>query len=109
MMSYNSIEDIDKRIKEIDDERDHLLKQKNSLKQMAFPKRMAILLHTRCRSNHTDQCSWSYETKDGIHDWSGSSHQRYLEKAEKFISKCRQNGFISEGEIIKIFNLSKGL
>ena len=48
--------------------------------------KMAILLHNNlCHSNHTDMCSWYYEMKGVIHDWSSWTHKRYLEKANKLI------------------------
>lgn len=56
---------------------------------MTPEQRIAIRLHdTTCRWNHTDGCGWFYEFKDKQHDWSGSSHKSYLEKAFKLINRC---------------------
>lgn len=57
-------------------------------------KEIAIKLHRyTCKCNHTDGCSWFYEIKDGMHDWSGFEHKRYLNKvksnvelAEKYVN-----------------------
>ena len=50
--------------------------------------RMAILLHDNlCHSNHMDQCGWCHE-KNGIeHDWTRWTHKKYLEKADRLISR----------------------
>lgn len=67
-------------------ERDKLKREYKGL--LSENQRMAILLHENlCHSNHTDQCWWGYEM-DGIeHDWTGWTHKKYLEKADKLISK----------------------
>jgi len=45
---------------------------------------LAITLHgTQCHLAHEDQCSWYYERSNDAEKWDGSSHKRYLEKAEK--------------------------
>ncbi len=43
---------------------------------------LADLLHElMCRHNHTDGCGWYYEIQDGHHNWTGSEHKRYLDRA----------------------------
>lgn len=45
---------------------------------------LAIALHENfCRWDHNDGCSWFYEIKNGVRNWSAFTHERYLEKAVK--------------------------
>ena len=46
----------------------------------------------QCHWNHTDGCSWFYEIKNKVDDWSGSAHGTYLKKAQSLIHKCKQVG-----------------
>lgn len=66
---------------------------------------LAIKLHDKwCRWNHTDGCGWHYAIKDGVHDWSESSHQAYLRKAHIIMKRLENSpvtcdnilGFIDE-------------
>ena len=57
---------------------------KNILIESSKTHLLAIKLHDKlCRWNHTDGCAWYYFIKDGVHDWSESSHKAYLVKAHR--------------------------
>ena len=47
-------------------------------------KNLAIFKHDKeCHDSHTDRCGWLYEIKDGVHDWSRSSHSMWLDRAKR--------------------------
>ena len=47
---------------------------------------LAVFLHSKlCHYNHVEECGWSYEIKNGVHNWNGCDHKRYLEKAKKML------------------------
>ena len=47
---------------------------------------LAEFLHSNlCHYNHIEECGWSYEIKNGVHNWNGCEHKRYLEKAKKML------------------------
>ncbi|MBX9670489.1 MAG: hypothetical protein K2X93_23005 [Candidatus Obscuribacterales bacterium] len=50
----------------------------------------------RCRANHTDQCSWDYES-----DWEQSEHKTQLRYARKF---CEQQQLSAEQAFILLCN-----
>jgi len=63
--------------------------------------KLAEDLHdTMCTWNHIDGCGWWYE------DWSGSTHAKYLERAEK-IMKLLPN--TSTYDIIEVLKIAKEL
>lgn len=44
---------------------------------------LAIYLHeTFCPINHTDGCDWQYDVAEGVHNWNGHAHKRYLHEAK---------------------------
>lgn len=62
---------------------------------------LAVELHEKlCHWNHTDGCGWYYEIHNGIHDWTGSSHKRYLEKSIKMMAEG-----LDIDTVIKVVNL----
>ena len=76
---------------------------------LALPEdaRLAITLHSQfCNWNHTDGCSWHYEVRNGVHDWSGLGHAGYLVKGRKMLSFCQCNG-ISARDAIMILEIAK--
>jgi hypothetical protein len=89
--------DLDKEIRDAQIVLDNLLEKKRQLQKLRPEEQLAIRLHDNlCHWNHTDGCSWFYETK-GLghkHDWAGNSHRGYLEKAlylekvSKLLRRC---------------------
>lgn len=85
-------------IKRKEDEIDALINKKkeeilNLHKEQAYfdaltiYQRAAIILHNlTCTWNHTDGCSWSYEISKGIHQWEGSEHKIWLQRAKNLLS-----------------------
>ncbi len=61
------------------------LRSQQILEQQLSPaKQFAIALHSAtCNSDHTEQCDWFYSIKDGVHDWNGWAHRRYLDKGKR--------------------------
>lgn len=61
---------------------------------------LAEALHdTLCTLNHTDMCGWYYEQYNGVADWNGYAHGRYLVKADKLMKQLPD---IPAEEIIRI-------
>jgi hypothetical protein len=79
--------------------------QDAALAALAPDHRLAMTLHeTLCQWNHTDGCGWFYEMRDGIDDWAGDAHGRYLSKAHRLIKFC-DNHNIQPNTAIDLFNL----
>lgn len=58
--------------------------------------KLAIELHTAlCRWNHTDGCAWFYEVHQGVDDWTGQAHARWLSQAKK--ARGLLEGFSDDG------------
>lgn len=75
-----SISKIDQKIIELQNEIDKLEKTKSELKNLTPEQQIAEYLHEKtCRWNHTDGCSWHYET--GNNKWSCGVHSEYLKRA----------------------------
>lgn len=67
----------------------HIEKEQKILEALSPEERLAVRLHeSKCTWNHTDGCGWYYEIEKGVHDWNGSSHGTYLQKARKLIGTC---------------------
>lgn len=75
MDNSKKIKELQDKIKELEDEQ--------QLFDSKGPKyKLAELIHAKiCRWNHTDGCSWGYESWENI----GIARQRYLEKAESIL------------------------
>lgn len=72
-------------------------------------KELAKTLHGMlCQWNHTDGCSWYYETKAKQDDWTGYTHGVYLAKAQKLIGKCNEHN-IDPADAVEMFRLVKGI
>jgi hypothetical protein len=61
-----------------------------------------------CQWNHTDGCSWFYESKNKVADWSGHAHNQYLTKAQTLMLRCKKEGIEPE-TVVSMFKLVKGL
>lgn len=108
-MSLDNVENIseeiiklEKLITELHTKREFLLNDKVSNSPAG---RMAILLHKcTCHSNHTDQCGWYYEIDtNGVHDWNGSTHKYYWNKACLLI-----HAGYDYDQVDKFFSILKG-
>ena len=76
--------DIDRRISEIKEELKNLENEKKRLESLSEDKKLAEILHNKlCHSNHTDGCSWEYESWDK--STISSTRDYYLEKAKKLL------------------------
>lgn len=65
---------------------------------------LAIWLHGElCHHNHTDGCSWFYEVKGLIDDWTGFEHQKYLQKAD-YALRAANNDIEMVKDIVKAVN-----
>jgi hypothetical protein len=82
-------QEIAKRKKEIED----FERQVKILKEETPEQNLARELHSMlCTHNHTEGCSWFYETKQGMDDWTGYAHGEYLGKATRLDRWCYKNG-----------------
>lgn len=77
--------------------------------------RLAITLHKLlCRWNHTDGCSWEYESiakpagwvGPAATDWNGHAHSQYLAKARKVMACCKRDN-LSVDSAVKILNIAQ--
>lgn len=60
----------------------------NRRDEMNDDERLAEYLHSKsCHWDHTEGCSWHYETNSSKVDWTGYAHSRYLEKARRALGK----------------------
>ena len=72
------------KIKELQDKIKHLEDEQQLFDSKGPKYKLAELIHAKlCRWNHTDGCSWDYESWENI----GSARQRYLDKAELILIK----------------------
>jgi DNA-directed RNA polymerase subunit RPC12/RpoP len=98
--SMTRIQEIEKKIKDLNLELEGV-KTSDRLLNSGDPQAWAELLHSKkCRSNHTDGCSWEYESWDKP----GYAHQEYLTKAHKLLSEARVQG-IPPDVILKVYRL----
>jgi glutamate synthase domain-containing protein 3 len=80
-MDMKSLE-FDKKINELQVELENVQNEKMRFMRLNRTQRLAELLHEKlCSWNHTDGCSWHYESWDDI----GNARKRYLEKAENIL------------------------
>lgn len=76
------------KIKGLESEIERLKKEKLHLEMMFFDQQNALILHEKfCTRNHTGggECGWFYEIKGGVHNWEGSAHKDWLQKAHRLI------------------------
>jgi hypothetical protein len=66
---------------------------------------IAETLHSmRCRLNHTDGCSWYYETWDSSTPAGNSERARWLEKADTVIEAAEKRG-MKPSDLIEIMDM----
>lgn len=105
----SAIENIERKIAQTREELKTLEVQLKETKLQSPDKLLASELHgLTCNWNHTDGCGWFYEFNNKIDNWDGSEHGRYLQKAQKLISKCKEMN-IEPDQAISVFRLVKGL
>lgn len=64
------------------------LEEAKALTILSPVEELAVALHDiLCTHNHTDGCEWYYDVKNGVHNWQGFAHKRYLEAAVKLCDK----------------------
>ena len=76
----------EKKIKALQDELDKTIKEKGEFDLLTPDEKVAEVLHSvLCKMNHTDQCSWDYES------WKspGSKRQYFLTKSKKLLSNLK--------------------
>lgn len=87
-MYKNEISEIERKIAELEEEKEGLLKKKELYSNFHAEQRLAIFLHSKfCCSDHAEQCGWFYEKENDPRIWSStySSHARWLEKAKEVL------------------------
>lgn len=76
--------DFDKEIAKRQQEIAELEAEKAAFAALGPDHQLALVLHDLlCTWNHTDGCGWYYEVHNGIDDWGGLSHERYLKQARE--------------------------
>lgn len=78
-------------------EQERLAEEEEPLKDIAT--RMHEVL---CQYNHTDGCGWHYEVKDGVHNWTGWAHARWLKKAHDLTKGDGKVPPISPADIVRM-------
>ena len=93
---------IDKKIAELQKEINELKAQKVALAELTDEKKLAIVLHdVLCHSNHTDGCDWFYFENKGIHKWEGYAQSHYLALAGVLLVKHKAEDIENILKIIK--------
>ena len=82
------IEELEREIREKKKRLEAMREEEPRLQRYGPEYTLAVALHQKfCHWNHIDVCGWRYEIKNSIHDWTGSSHKMYLEKAQKVLNE----------------------
>lgn len=86
-------------------ELDKLDANAKALDEMEPDQALAIVLHDiMCTANHTDGCSWHYETLD----WSRDAHKRWLKKAKNVLQYINDNNLgLSRDELAYLLTMIK--
>jgi hypothetical protein len=101
-MSKNTAE-----IEKLEEQIAKLKAEDDAFNALTPEQQLAITLHDLlCRHNHADGCGWYYEISKGIHDWAGSAHGVYMQKALKLRCFCNERGSTTE-TAIDLFRLIK--
>lgn len=96
------------RIAELKAELEQLEATEKVLATMDPEHRIAIKLHEMlCHHNHVDGCGWEYESQNGLPNWDGHAHARYLSKASHVKSFCQCYN-VSEDAVLKLFEHIRG-
>jgi hypothetical protein len=105
------MKDYDSEIAKLQAEIVSLQRSRDILTALPIGQRLAIFMHDElCYRNHTDGCSWLYEIRGGVHDWSATEHVRWKKKALTLLGvEIRRAGAsfpqyttLSEAELKKI-------
>ena len=97
--------EIERREKELEE----LKKKQAAVKAEPADQQLARYLHDKlCNFNHTDGCSWEYETNNGLDDWRGRVHASYLTKANRLLSVAKSPGLFDVQRINKIVGIISG-
>lgn len=91
-MEYENLEDLNARINTLQQQLEATENKKKEMIEM-LQKRpeyaIAEILHSKqCRSNHTDQCEWHYETWDTMKQ--GGVRESYLTQATQLFDLYRE-------------------
>ncbi len=106
MKVANELREVNQQIADAQQQLNELKARKTELEGMEPAHYLANVLHSRmCHFNHTDQCSWHYEMKNGRHEWDKYAHAEYLKKAQHIISFCDRCD-ISENEALAIISIA---
>lgn len=102
------IEDLEKKLHVIDNQQPTFLLKQTPNEVLDCLMELAILIHdSTCKSNHTDACGWLYEKNGDNHDWLGSSHRMYLDKAVEVSHKMLEydNSIDTLQKVIELYKL----
>lgn len=76
----------DDKIEEIELEIKKLQEEKLSLQMLDMKQQNAVIFHEKfCTQYHIDECGWFHEIKDGVVNWEGPVHKKWVQKAERLI------------------------
>lgn len=94
--------ELEKEIEKLENELEEKRKElERIVHKQETEKNLAIQLHEHlCKRNHTDNCSWKYEIKNGYHDWNDYAHKKYLKKAKILIEYCDKNNIVNYEHVI---------
>lgn len=99
--------DLDTEIANLQRKLDATKAEKAKAEKQPIDQRVAEVLHKiQCRWNHTDGCSWEYETWYGATPAGNSTRSRYLKKAQKLLW---ESGFASDQNTLKFLILLSSL
>jgi hypothetical protein len=92
------IAEIDKIFEDMEEKSRKLQEERNALASLTLPQTVAITL--RERLNYRVDDAWWHEVNDGIHDWTGNVHTRYLTKAHTLLRQYDDDDDTFVAEII---------
>lgn len=73
--------DLESEIAKKEEELRNLQEEREEFSKLGEDKRLASIMHdAMCHSDHTEHCSWGYETWEGTHG-EFSPHLQYLKRA----------------------------
>ena len=85
---FGDVEKLEKEILGLEQKLSAAKQKRQELDALDPAKRMAIFLHEKfCRINHTDGCSWFYESGDTA--WSGHAHSSWLKHAQEVMAAMK--------------------
>ena len=85
---FGDVEKLEKEILSLGQKLSAAKQKRRELDALDPDKRLAVFLHEKfCRINHTDGCSWSYESGDAA--WNGHAHSSWLKHAQEVSSAMK--------------------